>query len=180
VATAIVWHEAERGAWTGIQGNLEGKNEEWVWSAFILYMYECSKFKTHLCITLLLCELTFLLIKCKHHCVSLQSITLIKNENNVDKRTRDLASALKTSKRRQGENALCSFQGSWDFLALWSIAGGRFSLCPCVCSTILWKYFLSRGDSESKESLGPSFLNAFLYRHSLCSSEGNTAFCLWS
>lgn len=65
---------------------------------------KCSKFKTHLCMTPLLCELTFLLIKCKHHCVSLlQSITLIKNKNNEDKRTEELASALKTSKREQGK-----------------------------------------------------------------------------
>lgn len=67
---------------------------------------KCSKFETHLCITPILCELTFLWTKCKHHCVSLlQSITLIKNKNKVDKRTTELASALKTSKREQRERS---------------------------------------------------------------------------
>lgn len=64
---------------------------------------KCSKFKTQLCITPLLCELTSLLIKCKHHCLSLQNITLIQNKNSGDKRTGRLPSALNTSKQEQGE-----------------------------------------------------------------------------
>lgn len=89
--------QGSRRSWRGKTGS--GQDH----TSLAMFM-KCSKSEPHLCITPLLCELTFLWTKCKHHCVSLlQSITLIKNKNKVDKRTTELASAPKTSKREQGE-----------------------------------------------------------------------------
>lgn len=134
-----------------------------------LYMcMHCSKFKTHLCITSLWCELTFLTIKCKRHCVNLQSTTLTKDKNNVSKRTRQLARALKTSK---GEQGACSQLISGSVRRPSLVTNGRkkvqfMPMCLVNYFTKIWKNW-SRGESESKESLGPKVFNVFLHPHSL-------------
>lgn len=111
----------------------QGPRESWrgemgsEYDHILLYTcMKCSKSKTQLCITPLLCELTSLLIKCKHHCVSLQSITLIRNKNSGDKRTGNCPVPWILQSRNR-ENGLSSYQGLCDFLALWSITAVKFN-----------------------------------------------------